>query len=38
MGITELQHEKNGITEWLPVRKKKYCATAERESLEVGSF
>jgi hypothetical protein len=29
---------KKGVADWLTVRKKKYGATVERESLEVGSF
>ena len=38
LGITESHHSKNGVTESLPVRMKKDGATAEQESLEVGSF
>ena len=38
LGITESHHSKNGVTESLPVKKKKDGATTERESTHVGSF
>jgi len=38
LSIPELHLSKDGVTERLPVRMKKNGATAEKESLEVGSF
>jgi len=38
LGITESHHSKNGVTESLPVRKKKDNTPSNREILEVGSF
>jgi hypothetical protein len=37
-GDTGSHHSQKGVTEWMPVRKNKDGATAERESLEVGIF